>query len=81
MREKEEVSEPYQQEARETRTLNSVSTEVLCYRGKGESPRWTDLDAGECPAHPLPHQLKLLQSSSRRCARSTRTRRKLRDNP
>ncbi|KAI0704720.1 hypothetical protein C8Q76DRAFT_181174 [Earliella scabrosa] len=45
MREKEEVSEPYQQEARETRTLNSVSTEVLCYRGKGESPRWTDLDA------------------------------------
>ncbi|KAH9850843.1 hypothetical protein C2E23DRAFT_869587 [Lenzites betulinus] len=43
MREGEEISESYLQHARNTRTLNSLTTEVLCYRGKDKNPRWTNL--------------------------------------
>ncbi|KAI0738324.1 hypothetical protein C8Q80DRAFT_1262843 [Daedaleopsis nitida] len=48
VREKEEISQPYLQEARESRTLNSVTAEVICYRGKDDNPQWIDVESGEC---------------------------------
>ena len=28
------------------RTLNSIVSDILCYRGLGKDPRWTDVDPG-----------------------------------
>ena len=46
MRENEEISQAYCQEAHQSRTLNSVVSDVLCYRGLGKDPRWTDVNPG-----------------------------------
>ncbi|KAH9940112.1 uncharacterized protein BXZ73DRAFT_99109 [Epithele typhae] len=43
VRETEEVSQPYHQEARDSRTLDSVVTDIVAYRGPTADPRWTDL--------------------------------------
>ncbi|KAI1793701.1 hypothetical protein LXA43DRAFT_201572 [Ganoderma leucocontextum] len=43
VREKEEISESFFQEARESRTLNSISCDVICYKGRG-TPTWVDVD-------------------------------------
>ncbi|KAH9940117.1 uncharacterized protein BXZ73DRAFT_99114 [Epithele typhae] len=43
VRETEEVSQPYVQEAHDSRTLDSVVTDIVAYRGPGADPRWMDL--------------------------------------
>ncbi|PIL34614.1 hypothetical protein GSI_03393 [Ganoderma sinense ZZ0214-1] len=43
IREKEEISEWFLQEARESRTLSTISCDVICYRGRG-TPTWVDVD-------------------------------------
>ncbi|KAI0656119.1 hypothetical protein C8Q70DRAFT_1056985 [Cubamyces menziesii] len=42
MREGEEISQPYHQQSRESKTLNSLVIDVLCYRGKESNPQWVD---------------------------------------
>ncbi|PIL34593.1 hypothetical protein GSI_03372 [Ganoderma sinense ZZ0214-1] len=42
VRENEEVSEPFQKEARDSKTLDHISSTVMCYAGR-DSPKWTDL--------------------------------------
>ncbi|KAI0824355.1 hypothetical protein BC628DRAFT_1322727 [Trametes gibbosa] len=42
-----EVSKGYFKEARELKTLDTMSAEIICYRGKKEDPRWVDLEP-EC---------------------------------
>ncbi|KAH9940114.1 uncharacterized protein BXZ73DRAFT_43285 [Epithele typhae] len=42
VRETQEVSQPYVQEARDSRTLNSLVTDIVAYRGPGTDPRWMD---------------------------------------
>ncbi|KAI8977709.1 hypothetical protein BD414DRAFT_580166 [Trametes punicea] len=44
MQERQEVTETYYQEARDSRTLNSLAVDLLCYRGKDLHPRWTDVN-------------------------------------
>ncbi|KAM5545534.1 hypothetical protein V8D89_000572 [Ganoderma adspersum] len=43
VRGKEEISASFFQEARESRTLNSISCDIICYKGT-ETPRWIDVD-------------------------------------
>ncbi|KAH9847715.1 hypothetical protein C2E23DRAFT_484151 [Lenzites betulinus] len=42
-----EVSKGYFKEARELKTLDTMSAEIICYRGKNEDPHWVDLEP-EC---------------------------------
>ncbi|KAI0704710.1 hypothetical protein C8Q76DRAFT_820418 [Earliella scabrosa] len=44
VRENEEVSKALDMESTKSRTLNSISTEVLCYTGRDPDPRWTDME-------------------------------------
>ncbi|KAI0656117.1 hypothetical protein C8Q70DRAFT_1056983 [Cubamyces menziesii] len=44
MREGDEVSHSFFQEAHNPRTLNRIVVEVLCYRGKDANPQWLDVD-------------------------------------
>ena len=46
MREGDEVSHSFFQEAHNPRTLNRIVVEVLCYRGKDANPQWLDVDPG-----------------------------------
>ncbi|KAH9895579.1 hypothetical protein C8Q73DRAFT_789379 [Cubamyces lactineus] len=43
MREGEEILQPYYQESRKSKTLNSVVVDILCYRGKDPNPEWVDV--------------------------------------
>ncbi|KAI0824346.1 hypothetical protein BC628DRAFT_1322650 [Trametes gibbosa] len=43
MREGEELSQSYHQNAHDTRTLDSLVADVLCYRGKESDPQWVDV--------------------------------------
>ncbi|RPD55189.1 hypothetical protein L226DRAFT_493295 [Lentinus tigrinus ALCF2SS1-7] len=42
VRENEEVSQPYNIEAHDPRTLDSIVQDVLVYRGRDKDPRWVD---------------------------------------
>ncbi|KAI0367127.1 hypothetical protein BV20DRAFT_1123769 [Pilatotrama ljubarskyi] len=42
MREGEEISHQYGQEAYESRTLDTLAADILCYRGQELQPRWVD---------------------------------------
>ncbi|EJF61940.1 hypothetical protein DICSQDRAFT_161253 [Dichomitus squalens LYAD-421 SS1] len=44
MRESEEISQPYNIEARNVRTLDSIVSDVLCYRGRSAQPKWVDVE-------------------------------------
>ncbi|KAI0367126.1 hypothetical protein BV20DRAFT_1055106 [Pilatotrama ljubarskyi] len=43
----EEMSRGYFKESREARTLDTMSAEIMCYRGKKQDPKWVDLEP-EC---------------------------------
>ncbi|KAI0656113.1 hypothetical protein C8Q70DRAFT_391425 [Cubamyces menziesii] len=43
----EEKSESYMKEAREVKTLDTMSAEITCYRGSKRDPRWVDVEP-EC---------------------------------
>ncbi|KAI0668093.1 hypothetical protein C8Q78DRAFT_1081495 [Trametes maxima] len=43
----EEMSRGYFKESREAKTLDTMSAEIMCYRGKKQDPRWVDLEP-EC---------------------------------
>ncbi|KAL1941029.1 hypothetical protein VTO73DRAFT_7665 [Trametes versicolor] len=40
----EEMSKGYFKESREVKTLDTMSAEIICYRGKKEDPKWVDLE-------------------------------------
>ncbi|KAI9060751.1 hypothetical protein FKP32DRAFT_1595071 [Trametes sanguinea] len=42
MREGEEITQSYQQEARDPRTLNNVASDIICHRGKRPTSPWID---------------------------------------
>ncbi|KAH9940122.1 uncharacterized protein BXZ73DRAFT_99118 [Epithele typhae] len=44
VRETQEISQSYLQLARESRKLDSIKCDVLCFHGPLEDPRWTDVD-------------------------------------
>ncbi|KAI0704722.1 hypothetical protein C8Q76DRAFT_631038 [Earliella scabrosa] len=44
VRDNDEVSQPYNIEARNPKTLSSIVQDVLCYRGKEFRPRWVDVE-------------------------------------
>ncbi|KAI0750425.1 hypothetical protein C8Q74DRAFT_1374012 [Fomes fomentarius] len=44
VRENEEISQPYNIEAHDPKTLSSIVQDVLCYRGKEATPRWVDVE-------------------------------------
>ncbi|OSX61856.1 hypothetical protein POSPLADRAFT_1145484 [Postia placenta MAD-698-R-SB12] len=44
IREDEEVSHGYYKEAREAVTLNRITAEITCYRGRSKEPCWTDIE-------------------------------------
>ena len=46
VREQEEIVETYYQEARESRQLDSIVVDILCYRGPDKNPRWIDVGPG-----------------------------------
>ncbi|PIL25741.1 hypothetical protein GSI_11491 [Ganoderma sinense ZZ0214-1] len=46
VRDKEEISHSFYQEARESRTLNSISCDIICYKGP-DTPAWVDIDPGQ----------------------------------
>ncbi|KAI0350808.1 hypothetical protein OH77DRAFT_1412306 [Trametes cingulata] len=43
----EEMSRSYLKESREAKTLDTMSAEIICYRGKKQDPKWVDLEP-EC---------------------------------
>ncbi|KAI0628133.1 hypothetical protein C8Q77DRAFT_1162430 [Trametes polyzona] len=43
----EEMSKGYFKESRELKTLDTMSAEIICYRGKKDNPQWVDLEP-EC---------------------------------
>lgn len=46
VREQEEIAEPYYQEAHESRSLDSIVVDIVCYRGPDKNPRWIDVGPG-----------------------------------
>ncbi|PSR75177.1 hypothetical protein PHLCEN_2v9267 [Hermanssonia centrifuga] len=44
MRENEEAEYALQQEAAQKSTLNSLTSSVMCYRGKTKGPKWRDME-------------------------------------
>lgn len=40
------MAKGYFKESRELKTLDTMSAEIICYRGKKEYPRWVDLEPG-----------------------------------
>ncbi|TBU25276.1 hypothetical protein BD311DRAFT_853631 [Dichomitus squalens] len=46
LRESEEISQPYNIEARNPKTLDSIVSDVLCYRGRSAQPKWVDVEPG-----------------------------------
>ncbi|TBU36898.1 hypothetical protein BD309DRAFT_1084974 [Dichomitus squalens] len=47
MRDNEEISHPYNIEARNLRNLDSIIVDVLCYRGRSAQPKWVDVEPGK----------------------------------
>ena len=47
VREQEEIVETYHLESHESRLLNSIVVEILCYRGPDKNPQWTDVRPGK----------------------------------
>ncbi|EKM51021.1 uncharacterized protein PHACADRAFT_212923 [Phanerochaete carnosa HHB-10118-sp] len=44
LREDEELRRPFFQESAKASSLNNISSDVMCYRGKAKRPDWTDLE-------------------------------------
>lgn len=38
------MSKGYFKESREMKTLDTMSAEIICYRGKKDDPKWVDLE-------------------------------------
>lgn len=51
MRDNEEVAISLYKEVSDTRALNTIACDVVCYRGKEKSPRWMDLEPGAQLTH------------------------------
>lgn len=48
VRDQEELSHDYVQEATQSSALNKIFTNITCYRGAVKDPKWIDEEPSEC---------------------------------